>query len=464
MSDLSPLLLSRIQFGFVISFHILFPAFSIGLAHWLAFLAGMYLRTRNNQWRELYLFWVKIFAVSFAMGVVSGIVMSFQFGTNWPELSRRAGNILGPLLSYEVLTAFFLEATFLGVMLFGWKRISPQLHFLATCAVALGTLLSTFWIISANSWMHTPAGYTVVDGVFYPASWWQIVFNPSFPYRLTHMVLAAFISTCFIIGGVSATYLLRAKHTHSALAMLKLAIGFASITVPLQIIAGDLHGLEVRKYQPAKLAAIEAHWETQRGAPLVLFALPDPKAEANRYELKIPKLGSIVLTHTLNGEITGLKAFAPAQRPPVAPVFFAFRVMVGIGVLMLGLTVWSAVRWKQGRLADSTALLRLWMLMTPAGLVAILAGWYTTEIGRQPYVVYGLMRTAEASGPASAASVLTSLVVFATVYLFIFISGTYYLIKLLRKGPQPLDTAAAGHEPKSAARPLALPNESLGSP
>lgn len=461
MTDLSPLLLSRIQFGFVISFHIIFPAFSIGLAHWLAFLAGMYLKTGKNLWRELYLFWVKIFAVSFAMGVVSGIVMSFQFGTNWSELSRRAGNILGPLLSYEVLTAFFLEATFLGVMLFGWKRVSPKIHFLATCMVALGTLISTFWILSASSWMHTPAGYHIIDGVFYPTSWWKVVFNPSFPYRLAHMVLAAFICTCFIIGGISATYLLRNRHTEAALTMLKLAIGFGLITVPLQIIAGDLHGLEVREYQPAKLAAIEAHWETQRGAPLILFAIPDQANETNRAEISVPKLGSLILTHELNGEIKGLKDFPKGDRPPVMPVFYAFRVMVGIGVLMLLLVGASTLRWRQNRLAGAKWLLRAWMIMTPTGLVALLSGWYVTEIGRQPYVIYGLMRTAEASSAVSAGMVLTSLIAFATVYLFVFVAASYYLIKLLRKGPQPLPSVTGGPA-KNASRPLSLPDESLG--
>jgi cytochrome d ubiquinol oxidase subunit I len=289
MAEPYVVLLSRIQFGFVMSFHIIFPAFTIGLASWLAFLAGAYLRTKRTLWRELYLFWLKIFAVSFALGVVSGIVMSFQFGTNWAALSERAGNILGPLLSYEVLTAFFLEATFLGVMLFGWRRVSPRLHFFATCMVALGTLVSTFWIISANSWMQTPAGYEVRDGVFHAASWWQVIFNPSFPVRLAHMVLAAFITTCFVVGGVSAIYLLRDRHREGATLMLKLATAFAAITVPLQILVGDLHGLVVRDHQPVKLAAIEGHWETRRGAPLYLFAIPDQASESNRFEISVPK-------------------------------------------------------------------------------------------------------------------------------------------------------------------------------
>jgi len=461
MTDVTALLLSRIQFGFVVSFHIIFPAFTIGLASWLAFLAGMYLRTRVEIWRELYLFWVKIFAVSFALGVVSGIVMSFQFGTNWSELSARAGNVLGPLMTYEVLTAFFLEATFLGVMLFGWRRVSPQLHFFATCMVALGTLLSAFWIISANSWMHTPSGYELVDGVFHVTSWWQAIFNPSFPLRLVHMVLAAYITTCFVIGGVSAAYLLRGRHVQGATLMLKLAVAFAAIAVPLQIVVGDLHGLAVHKYQPVKLAAIEGHWETKRGVPLLLFAWPDEAAERNEYEVAIPKLGSLIITHDLNGEIAGLKEVPRSERPPVAPVFFAFRVMVGVGVLMLLAVIVSLVAWRRGRLATSRSLLRAWMVLTPSGFIAVLAGWYTTEIGRQPYVIYGLMRTAEAHSAVGVASVATSLIVFATVYLFIFAAGTYYLLKLLRKGPQPVAEDMRHPQDKRPARPLSVPEESV---
>jgi len=452
-------LLSRIQFGFVMSFHIIFPAFTIGLASWLAFTAGMYLKTQRVLWRELYLFWLKIFAISFGLGVVSGIVMSFQFGTNWAELSARAGNILGPLLAYEVMTAFFLEGTFLGVMLFGWRRVSPRLHFFATCMVALGTLISTFWILAANSWMQTPAGYEIRDGVFYASDWLAVIFNPSFPYRLVHMTLAAFITTCFVIGGISATYLLRNRHREAAEVMLKLAISFAAITVPLQIIAGDLHGLSVHEHQPAKLAAIEGHWEsTPGGAPLVLFGWPDQDAERNRMEVSVPKLGSLIITHTLDGEIKALKEFPREDRPPVAPVFFAFRVMVGIGILMLSLVVWSAWRWRTGKLFGSKLTLRAWMLMTPAGFIAVLAGWYTTEIGRQPYVIYGLMRTTQAASAVDAGSVITSLVAFGAVYLFIFTAGTWYLLKLLRKGPQPVSEHLL-HPQSNAHRPMSLADE-----
>jgi cytochrome d ubiquinol oxidase subunit I len=462
MTDLSPVMLSRIQFGFVMSFHILFPAFSIGLASWLAFLGGAYLRTKRSIWRELYLFWLKIFAVSFGLGVVSGIVMSFQFGTNWSELSIRAGNILGPLLSYEVLTAFFLEASFLGVMLFGWRRVTPRVHFFATCMVALGTLISTFWIISASSWMHTPAGYEIKDGIFYPRNWLEIIFNPSFPYRLVHMTLAAFITTCFTIGGISAIYLLKNRHRDAALLQLKLAIVFAAIAVPLQIIAGDFHGLSVREHQPIKLAAIEGHWETHRGAPLLLWAIPDETAETNRQEIAIPKLGSLILTHEWDGEVKGLKEFPRAERPPVTPVFYAFRVMVGIGLAMLTLVVWSIVQWRRGVLDKSNALLRAWMLLTPTGFVAVLAGWYTAEIGRQPYVVYGLLRTSEAATAIASSSVLTSLLVFGCVYLFVFTAGVVYLLKLLRRGPQPVDAdQQLGF--KSASHPMSLPDETFSA-
>ena len=461
------LLLSRIQFGFVISCHILFPAFTIGLASWLAFIEWRWLRTRDALWRDLYFFWVKVFAVSFGMGVVSGIVMSFQFGTNWSVLSERAGNILGPLLSYEVLTAFFLEATFLGVMLFGWRKVSHGLHFFATCMVALGTLISTFWIISANSWMQTPAGYRLVNGIFEPSSWWAIVFNPSFPYRLTHMVLAAFITTCFVIGGVSAWYLRRGVHVEAGKRMLLHAVAFAAIAVPLQIFVGDLHGLNVREHQPVKLAAMEAHWHDEApgaGVPLVVFAWPNAQAERNDYEFAIPRLGSVILTHSWNGTIQPLTAVARQDRPPIAPVFFAFRVMVGLGTLMLLLALASLWAWRRGTLFTSRWLLRGWNWMLPSGFVALLAGWYVNEIGRQPYVVYGLLRTADAVTPTLAAgSVLTSLLVFVAVYCTVFGAGIWYLLKMLRKGPLREETPPERDQgEKTPARPLSAADDAIG--
>ncbi|HEY8011234.1 MAG TPA: cytochrome ubiquinol oxidase subunit I [Rudaea sp.] len=447
------LLLSRIQFGFVISFHILFPAFSIGLAWWLVFLEACWLKRGGDFWRDLYFFWMKAFAVAFGMGVVSGIVMSFQFGTNWARYSELAGNIVGPLLNYEVLTAFFLEATFLGVMLFGWNKVSHRTHFFATCMVAVGTLISSFWIIAANSWMQTPAGYTVHDGVFEPADWWAIIFNPSFLYRLPHMVLAAFITTAFVVGGVAASYLLRDRHREQAQAMLKLALAFIAITVPAQIFVGDLSGLAVREYQPAKLAAIEARWDTERGVPLTLFAWPDEENERNRFALDVPRLGSLILTHSWDGEIKGLKDFPVRDRPPVKPPFFAFRIMVGLGFLMLGLAAIGLALWWRGRLFASRWYLRAWQIMLPSGFIALLTGWYVAEIGRQPWVVYGLLRTADAVSPVSAGSVLASLLTFVFVYLFLFGFGVWYLAQLLRKGPQP----APAHVPARAqtpARPL----------
>jgi cytochrome bd ubiquinol oxidase subunit I len=461
-----PLLLSRIQFGFVISFHILFPAFTIGLASWLAFLEWRWLRTRDQLWLDLYKFWLKIFAVSFGMGVVSGIVMSFQFGTNWAVLSEKAGNVIGPLLSYEVLTAFFLEATFLGVMLFGIKRVSEKLHFFATCMVALGTLISTFWITSANSWMQTPAGYEIIDGVFHPKDWWAVIFNPSFPYRLTHMVLAAFLTTCFVIGGVSAAYLLRGQYRDAATRMLKLSVAFGAIVVPLQILVGDMHGLNTLEHQPIKVAAMEAHWRQGKpgeGVPLVLFAVPNEEEERNDYAIEIPRLASWILTHRGDGEIAPLTSVPAQQRPPVAPVFFSFRIMVGIGSAMLALVLLSTFAWWRGFLFDPRRgrwLLQGWRAMTLSGFVAILAGWYVTEIGRQPYTVYGLLYTAESNSAISGAAVAFSLAVFALVYVCVFGAGLWYLFKLVRKGPQPHAPALeSGGGGKTPARPLSLPDE-----
>jgi cytochrome d ubiquinol oxidase subunit I len=427
--------LSRIQFGFVISFHILFPAFTIGLAWWLAFLEALWLRKREDRIRDLYFFWLRIFAVSFGMGVVSGIVMSFQFGTNWSKFSIAAGNVIGPLLNYEVLTAFFLEATFLGVMLFGWRKVSDRMHFLATSMVAIGTLVSTFWIIAANSWMQTPAGYAIRDGVFEPVDWWAVIFNPSFTYRMPHMVLAAFLTTATVVGGIAATYLLRGEHVEQAKLMLRCALAFVAITVPVQIVVGDQHGLNVLEHQPAKLAAIEARWETEKSVPLTLFAIPDEKAEANRFAIDVPHLGSLILTHDWNGEVKGLKDFPRDERPPVAPPFFAFRIMVGIGLLMLAMSIVGLVLWRRGSLFTARWFLRATKWMTPAGFIAVLCGWYTAEIGRQPWVVYGLMRTADGFSGVPLGSVVTSLVTFVVVYAIVFGFGTWYIVRLVRAGP-----------------------------
>jgi cytochrome d ubiquinol oxidase subunit I len=452
-------LLSRLQFGFVISFHILFPAFTIGLASWLAFLEGLWLRTREDRVRDLYFFWMKIFAVSFGVGVVSGIVMSFQFGTNWAGFSTAAGNVVGPLLNYEVLTAFFMEATFLGVMLFGWQRVGHRTHFFATCMVALGTLISTFWIMSANSWMQTPAGFELKNGVFSPADWWAVVFNPSFLYRLPHMVLAAFLTTAFMVGGISAYYLLQGRFEDKARLAFKCALAFVAIVAPLQILVGDAAGLEVRENQPAKLAAIEARWDTESHVPLTLFAIPDEKAERNDYALDVPHLGSLILTHSLDGTVKGLKDFAPADRPPVAIPFFAFRIMVGLGFAMLLLPWWGLWQWRRGTLLTSRWYLRAWMWMMPSGFIALLTGWFVAEVGRQPWVVYGLLRTAEAtSANVPAGSVRASLIVYVVVYLLVFGFASWYLWQMLRVGPV---QAPPRQRVQTAARPLSLGDEEM---
>ena len=462
--DLDPLLLSRVQFAVAISFHILFPAFTIGLAAWLVVLEARWLATGRALYRELSEFWTKIFAISFGMGVVSGVVMSFQFGTNWSRLSDRAGNVLGPLLNYEVVTAFFLEATFLGILLFGRNRVPPWLHFVAACMVALGTLVSTFWILSANSWMQTPTGHELRDGTFYVVSWWEVVFNPSFPYRLAHMVTAAFLTTAFVVAGVSARHLLKDRSVAYARIGFSMAQGLIMVLAPLQILLGDLHGLNTFEHQPAKVAAMEGHWETRRGAPLYLFALPDPEAETNHFEVGIPKLGSWILTHELDGLVPGLKEWPPEDRPYVPLVFFSFRLMVGIGLLMLAVAVCSGALRLRGRLYDARWFLRLSLACLPIGFVAMLAGWVTTESGRQPWVVYGLMRTADAVTPAlTGGAVATSLAAFAIVYGLIFPAGVYYMVRLVQRGPEP---AAPGRgEPVGrAARPLSASGPPLEEP
>lgn len=460
------LTLSRIQFGFTIAFHIIFPAFTIGLASWLAALEFRWLRSGDPIFRTLYGFWSKVFAVSFGLGVVSGIVMSYQFGTNWSRYSEFTGNVLGPLIAYEVVTAFFLEAGFLGIMLFGWEKVGDRLHFFATCMVAIGTLFSAFWILSANSWMQTPAGYEIVNGNAVPVDWPKIVFNPSFPNRFAHMVMGAYLTTAFAVAGMSAWMLLRGRaetevRRKAAQRSLSMAIGFASIFAPIQIIIGDMHGLAVLKYQPTKLSAIEANWESRPAAPLVLFAWPDEAAETNRYEIAIPGLGSYILTHEGQGVVPGLKDVPRENRPPVWPVFFSFRIMVGLGVLMATLGFWSLyLRWK-GRLFSNRWFLRATMAMTPSGFGAVLFGWFTAEIGRQPYVVYGLLRTADAHSPVARAAVASSLIAFFITYAFIFSFGSYYLAKLLRRGPEPWEPMHDEDISKMPKRPLSMPNESM---
>jgi cytochrome d ubiquinol oxidase subunit I len=463
--ELDGLLLSRIQFAFVMSFHILFPAFTIGLASFLWMLEALWLRTRRTLYLELFRFWVKLFAISFGLGVVSGIIMSYQFGTNWSRFSYLAGPVVGPLMQYEVITAFFMEASFLGIMLFGWNKVGPKLHFLATTMVALGTLLSSFWIISTNSWMQTPAGFAVDGGRFVPVDWWKIVFNPSFPNRIVHMVLGAYLTTCFAVAGVSAWQLWKGSATDHARRSFSMAMWFAAIVAPLQIVAGDLQGLAVLDQQPTKLAAIEGHWETRAGAPLILFAVPDEKAERNRYEVAIPKLGSIILMHDPDGVIRGLKEWPKADRPPVKIPFYSFRIMVAIGFAMLFVALVALfLRWRK-RLYDQRWFLVLCMLMAPSGFIAVLTGWFTAEVGRQPWVVYGYLRTADAASPIPAANVATSLVSFFVVYMLIFGAGTYYMFKLIAAGPKSIsehDAPTPGPDrfDKRPKRPLSVLDES----
>jgi cytochrome d ubiquinol oxidase subunit I len=434
---LDMVLLARLQFAFVVSFHIIFPSFTIGLASYLAVLEGLHLRTGREIYMDLYRFWVKIFAVSFGMGVVSGLVMSYQFGTNWSLFSEKTGNVLGPLLGYEVLTAFFLEASFLGIMLFGRRKVGPTLHFASTCIVAVGTLISAFWILAANSWMQTPAGYEIRDGIFYATDWLEVIFNPSFPYRFTHMVLAAYLTTSIVVASVAALHLLRGIQPAHARIMFKMAMGFLVVVVPLQIIAGHEHGANVYEQQPTKLAAMEGHWETWDGnAPLVLFGLPNEQTEQNDYALEIPDVGSWIVTGSFDGTIRGLKEWPAEERPPVAIVFWSFRIMVGIGMLMLFIGYVGAFLLWRTDITRHTLFLRLCFLSGPLGFVAVITGWITAEVGRQPYTVYGLLRTVDSVSPVTAAAVGTSLIVFVFVYAIVFTAGSYYLFKLAWAGPE----------------------------
>ncbi len=436
LDTLDPVLLARIQFAFTISFHIIFPAFTIGLASWLAVLEWRWLKTGNAVYAEIYRMWVKIFAVAFGMGVVSGIVMSFQFGTNWSVFADKSGNILGPLLGYEVLTAFFLEASFLGVMLFGWNRVSPRMHFAATVIVACGTLISAFWILSANSWMQTPQGFRLGDdGLLYPTDWLAVIFNPSFPYRFAHMIVATYLTTAFVVGGIGAFYLWRRRHVEHARVMLGMAMIMAVFVAPTQLLLGDLHGLNTLKHQPAKVAAMEGLWETQRGAPLVLFGWPDQEAQTTRYAIEIPKLSSLILTHDPDGEVKGLKEWPRDEQPPVAWVFWSFRIMVGIGMLMIMTGVMALVLYLRKRLF-TTPWFQYWcMALTPSGFIAVLAGWFVTEIGRQPYIIYNVMRTAEAASPVGSQPIIMSLAAFIVTYGVVFGAGVYYIARLIAKGP-----------------------------
>ena len=459
--------LARVQFAFTVAFHIIFPSFTIGLASYLAVLEGLWLKTGRDVYLQLFRYWLKIFAVSFGMGVVSGLVMSYQFGTNWSVFSDKTGPVLGPLLGYEVMSAFFLEAGFLGVMLFGMNRVGRKLHFFATLMVALGTAASAFWILSVNSWMQTPAGYGInAAGQFVPEDWFEVIFNPSFPYRLVHMLLAAYLTTALVVGAVAAFHLLRDRANAGARVMFSMAMWMAAIVAPIQAVAGDQHGLNTLAHQPAKIAAMEGHFEGGREAPLILFGIPDMAAEETRYAIEIPYLGSLILTHSLDGEVPGLKDFPRGDWPNAAIVFWSFRVMVGLGLLMVVMGLTSLVlRWRH-RLYDSAWFHRVAVTMGPAGFVAVLAGWITTEVGRQPFTVYGLLRTADSASPIAAPALAGSLAAFVVVYFLVFGAGTVYLLRLMRQPPGVADDGLkAGHPIRAAGitpAPAVHPERVLG--
>lgn len=436
MFDISAIDLARFQFAFTVSFHIIFPAFTIGLASYLAVLEGMWLWKKDTRYLELFNYWKVIFAIAFAMGVVSGIVMAYQFGTNWSVFSDRAGPVIGPLMGYEALTAFFLEAGFLGIMLFGEKRVGPKLHFFATLMVAVGTLFSAFWILSANSWMQTPAGYVVNEaGQYVPDDWVAAIFNPSFPYRLVHMTLAAYLTTAFVVGAVGASHLLRDADNRNARLMFSMAMWMAALVTPVQIIAGDIHGLNTLDHQPEKIAAIEGHYDSVAGAPLILFGIPDNDRAETLYSVEVPRLGSLILTHSWDGEVQGLKAFPRENWPNAFLVFWSFRIMVGAGVIMFVIGIWSLLRRLQGRLYEDRLLARAAVASALLGFIAVLCGWITTEMGRQPWVIYGLLRTSEGASPLVAEEVGTTLVAFIIVYFVLFGAGVYYMLRRMRRSP-----------------------------
>ncbi|QBQ99989.1 cytochrome ubiquinol oxidase subunit I [Paraburkholderia pallida] len=463
LSSLSAFDLARLQFAFTVSFHIVFPALSIGLASFIAVLEGCWLKTRKPFYKDLCLFWSKIFAVAFGMGVVSGVVMSYEFGTNWAGFSSFAGPVTGPLLMYEVMTAFFLEAGFLGIMLFGWNRVSPRAHFGATLMVAIGTLISTFWILASNSWMQTPQGFKVVDGHVVPTDWFKIIFNPSFPYRLAHMAIAAFIVAALVVAATGAWHLLKGRRDAAVKKTFSMALGLLLVLAPVQALVGDAHGLNTREYQPAKIAAIEGLWDTEQGGTaLNLFGIPDMQAETTRYAVKIPHLGSLILTHSWDGEIRGLKSFPPEERPNSTLLFWTFRVMVGLGILMIVLGVAGWWLRRRGTLYESRAFQRFALAMGPTGFITLLAGWITTEAGRQPWVVYGVMRTSQAVSPLTAQQVGISLMTFVVVYFLVFGTGIYYILKLIRTGPA-LPGAVPGTKPP-AARPATHHDAQHGMP
>ncbi|WP_308914771.1 cytochrome ubiquinol oxidase subunit I [Jannaschia sp. LMIT008] len=479
---LDAVMLARIQFAFTVSFHFLFPAFTIGLASYLAVCNGLYLWTKEHKYLELFRYWVKIFALAFAMGVVSGIVMSYQFGTNWSVFSDKAGPVLGAPMAYEVLSAFFLEAGFLGIMLFGRERVGPTLHMVACGAVAVGTFISAFWILSVNSWMHTPAGFEIDPdtGQFIATSFWEVIFNPSFPYRLTHTLTAAYLTTAFIVGGVGAYHLLRRRArgerpSEATKTMFSMAMWMAVIVAPLQVVLGHEHGLNTLEHQPAKIYAMEGHYESHpEGAPLYLFGIPNDETQTLDYAVGIPGLASLVLKKSLTAPTDGLDTIPDDEQPPVFLVFWSFRVMVGLGFLMVAVGLWSAWARLRGDLFHDHWLHRAALVMAPSGLIAVLAGWVTTEVGRQPYTVYGLLRTADSVAPLEAPAVAASLIAFVVIYFAVFGAGTFYILRLMSRPPVfdekplkdsidgPIRTAGITPAPEEATRrggPNAVPGE-----
>ncbi|MBA4209674.1 MAG: cytochrome ubiquinol oxidase subunit I [Parvibaculum sp.] len=456
-------ILARLQFAFTVAFHILFPTLTIGLAAILVFFEAKHLRSGEEVWLRLYKFWVKIFALSFGMGVVSGIVLSYQFGTNWSEWSRITGPVLGPLIGFEVLTAFFLEAGFLGIMLFGWDKVGPRLHFLATCLVAIGTVISAFWILAANSWMQTPQGASFIDGHFVVDDWLAVIFNPSFPWRFLHMTNASFLTAATVVAGVSAYHLLARNNPEIAKRSFSVAMWAVLVLAPLQILIGDFHGLNTLKHQPAKIAAMEGNWVTRSHAPFHLFAIPDQNAQTNHLSIEIPYAASLILTHDPAGVVPGLDEVPLEDQPPVGIVFWAFRVMIVLGFLFFALGLWGAwARWR-GRLAEDRHLARFAVAMIPAGFVATVSGWIVTEVGRQPWTVYGVLRTADSVSPTvTASSVATTLVLFLIVYGGLFGAYLYYLLKIIRQGPGALTVRETEKRPEAirGARPgLIVPSE-----
>jgi cytochrome d ubiquinol oxidase subunit I len=451
--EFDPALIARLQFAFTVAFHIIFPTFTIGLSAYIATLLVMATLTGRERFQRLAQFWTRIFAVSFAMGVVSGVVLAYQFGTNWSRFSIVAGNVVGPLVGYEVLTAFFLEATFLGILLFGQGRVPFALQVFSAVIIAIGTVISAFWILAANSWMQTPEGHQIIDGIAVPLDWWSIIFNPSFPYRFAHMLNAAYLTTAFVVLAVGARYLLANRHPDQARTMMRMAIWLLAILAPLQVLLGDLHGLNTLKHQPIKIAAMEAHWDTFGRGDFHVFAWPDEEAEANRFAISIPQGSALILTHRLNGQFLGLKEVPRQERPPVKPVFFAFRTMLAAGFFMVAAALMGAWLMWRGVLFETRWYLRIAANSWWIGFVAVIAGWVVTESGRQPWLVHRILRTADAISPVTASAVATSLALFIAIYGIVFAAGIYYINRLIARGPQG----------RAVAAPAALPTRPLSA-